>query len=125
MACCFPRLSAFFRDVARDGTSSYEIQDRGSGPIRIYMLYIARGSAAALAFLKIMKGVAGRSWGRLQNYKAAPLLFCLVIKSDQAGQLRSQRIIIPQPWADFSLFALMTALRMSGFRLRRSSGGAP
>jgi hypothetical protein len=58
-----PTIVCVFRDVARDGPSSYEIQDRGSGPIRIYMLYIALGSAAALAFLKITKGVAGRSWG--------------------------------------------------------------
>jgi hypothetical protein len=58
-----PTIVCVFRDVARDGTSSFEIQDRGSGPIRTYTLYIALGSAAVLALLKITKRVAGRSWG--------------------------------------------------------------
>jgi hypothetical protein len=56
-----PTIVCVFRDVAPDGTSLYEIQDRGSGPIRTYTLYIALVSAAILALLKITKGVGGRS----------------------------------------------------------------
>jgi len=66
-----PTVVCVFRNVAPDGTNSYEVQLRGSEPIRVYMLYITLGSAAALVFLKITKGVASRSWGAPQNYKEA------------------------------------------------------
>jgi hypothetical protein len=56
-----PRVVCVYRDVTKDGTNSYEVQDRGSGPIGSYMLYIASGSAGVLLFLKIVNVVAKRN----------------------------------------------------------------
>lgn len=56
-----PTVVCVFRDVTPDGKNSYEVQDRGSGPIGNYMLYIALGSAAVLVFFRIVNTVAKRN----------------------------------------------------------------
>lgn len=56
-----PTVVCVFRDVAPDGTNLYEVQSHGSGPIGIYMLYIAIFSAGALVFLKIVAVVRERN----------------------------------------------------------------
>ena len=56
-----PRVVCVYRDVTKDGTNSYEVQDRGSGPIGGYMLFIALGSAGILLFFKTAKVAAKRN----------------------------------------------------------------